>query len=60
MWGNERDKYDFQKAEFNKKTGHFTQLVWKGTTDVGCGKKAGVRDLTGGGFWFVSIGLEVM
>ncbi|KAK5652990.1 hypothetical protein OQA88_9276 [Cercophora sp. LCS_1] len=39
MWGNERDEYDFRKAEFDKKTGHFTQLVWKGTTDVGCGRR---------------------
>jgi uncharacterized protein YkwD len=39
MWGNERDQYDFRKAEFTMETGHFTQLVWKNTTDVGCGVK---------------------
>ncbi|KAM0430995.1 hypothetical protein ACHAPT_005629 [Fusarium lateritium] len=38
-WGEERDNYDFDKGEFSKKTGHFTQLVWRDTTDVGCGRK---------------------
>jgi uncharacterized protein YkwD len=38
-WGEERDKYNFKKGEFGKDTGHFTQLVWKTTTDVGCGRK---------------------
>lgn len=39
LWGNERDKYDFGNPGFDKETGHFTQLVWKNTTDVGCGRK---------------------
>ncbi|RSL39895.1 hypothetical protein CEP53_013733 [Fusarium sp. AF-6] len=38
-WGDERDDYNFKKGAFSKKTGHFTQLVWKDTTDVGCGRK---------------------
>lgn len=38
-WGEERDEYDFKKAEFSKATGHFTQLVWKNTTTVGCARK---------------------
>ncbi|RGP73352.1 hypothetical protein FLONG3_6388 [Fusarium longipes] len=38
-WGDERDKYDFDDAEFDEETGHFTQLVWKDTTTVGCGRK---------------------
>lgn len=36
LWGNERDEYNFGKGEFSKETGHFTQLVWKNTTAVGC------------------------
>ncbi|KAM5353976.1 hypothetical protein ACJ41O_000626 [Fusarium nematophilum] len=38
-WGDERDEYDFGDAEFSKETGHFTQLVWRDTTAVGCGRK---------------------
>ncbi|KAI1743238.1 CAP domain-containing protein [Xylaria scruposa] len=38
-WGDEREKYDFGKPGFSEQTGHFTQLVWKNTTDVGCGRK---------------------
>ncbi|KAK2879433.1 hypothetical protein FQN49_000893 [Arthroderma sp. PD_2] len=37
-WGGERDIYNFKKPTgFSKQTGHFTQLVWKGTTSLGCG-----------------------
>ncbi|CAG8890562.1 unnamed protein product [Penicillium egyptiacum] len=36
-WGNEGDMYNFGKPTgFTEETGHFTQLVWKSTTQVGC------------------------
>jgi Cysteine-rich secretory protein family len=36
-WGNERAHYDFSAPTgFSEKTGHFTQLVWKDTTSLGC------------------------
>ncbi|KAI0444373.1 CAP domain-containing protein [Xylaria telfairii] len=38
-WGDERAKYNFAKPGFSAATGHFTQLVWKSTTDVGCGRR---------------------
>ncbi|OAQ66760.1 SCP-like extracellular protein [Pochonia chlamydosporia 170] len=38
-WGNERDKYDFSDPQFGHDTGHFTQLVWKNTTAVGCDRR---------------------
>lgn len=37
-WGNESKDYDFANGAFAMSTGHFTQLVWKATTSVGCGK----------------------
>ncbi|OAA52866.1 CAP domain protein [Cordyceps fumosorosea ARSEF 2679] len=36
LWGNERVKYSFDAPSFTGETGHFTQLVWKSTTKVGC------------------------
>lgn len=38
-WGDERNEYDFKKGEFTHETGHFTQLVWKNTSTVGCGRR---------------------
>jgi uncharacterized protein YkwD len=38
-WGDERKDYNFNNPEFSETTGHFTQLVWKDTTTVGCGRK---------------------
>ncbi|KAI1289719.1 Golgi-associated plant pathogenesis-related protein 1 [Halotydeus destructor] len=37
-WYAEVDKYDYDKPGFSEQTGHFTQLVWKKTTRVGCGQ----------------------
>ncbi|KAF3041223.1 hypothetical protein E8E11_000913 [Didymella keratinophila] len=56
-WGNERKDYDFKKGEFSSATGHFTQLVWRNTTTVGCartecngGQKGGNGDAPG---WYI-------
>lgn len=35
-WYNEIKSYDFSKSEFSESTGHFTQVVWKNTKQVGC------------------------
>lgn len=48
-WGDEREEYNFKKGEFSVETGHFTQLVWKNTTDVGCGRR-----LCGESGWFLA------
>ena len=37
-WYNEHQNYDYNKNKFQKGTGHFTQLVWKETKEVGFGK----------------------
>ncbi|KAF7731795.1 hypothetical protein EC973_008310 [Apophysomyces ossiformis] len=38
-WYNEVKDYDYSNPGFSGKTGHFTQLVWKSTTEIGCGVK---------------------
>lgn len=47
-WGDERQYYDYNNPGFSEQTGHFTQLVWKNTTAVGCGSK-----LCGTSGWFL-------
>jgi len=37
-WGNEREQYNYDNPGFSEETGHFTQLVWKSTSTVGCGR----------------------
>uniref|UniRef100_A0AC35UG18 ZP domain-containing protein n=1 Tax=Rhabditophanes sp. KR3021 TaxID=114890 RepID=A0AC35UG18_9BILA len=37
MWYNEVKDYDFKKGVFTPTTGHFTQLVWKNSRQVGFG-----------------------
>jgi uncharacterized protein YkwD len=37
MWYGEISKYDFRRGGFSMETGHFTQVVWRGTTKIGCG-----------------------
>jgi pathogenesis-related protein 1 len=38
MWASEVGVYDFSRPGFSMQAGHFTQVVWKGTSFVGCGK----------------------
>lgn len=35
-WYDEIKDYDFSKNEFSSSTGHFTQVVWKDSTEIGC------------------------
>lgn len=37
-WGLERTTYNYEKPGFAEATGHFTQVVWKGSTYVGCAR----------------------
>ncbi|EPE08719.1 scp-like extracellular protein [Ophiostoma piceae UAMH 11346] len=38
-WGNERREYNFKNPGFTEETGHFSQLVWKTSVTVGCGRR---------------------
>jgi uncharacterized protein YkwD len=38
MWYSEVSKYDFAMPGFSSDTGHFTQVVWRGSTSLGCGR----------------------
>lgn len=35
-WGDEGQKYNYNLPGFSEETGHFTQLVWRATREVGC------------------------
>jgi len=49
LWGNEREQYNYDRPDFAEGTGHFTQLVWKNTSSVGCGRR-----LCGTRAWFLA------
>jgi len=45
-WYGEYNEYNYQAATFDGNSGHFTQVIWKGTTQVGCY----IRDCSGTGY----------
>ena len=47
-WYNEIQKYNFDKPGFHTGTGHFTQLVWKSSKELGMGTAQAAN-----GTWYV-------
>lgn len=46
-WYGEVADYDFNRPGFSPQTGHFTQVVWTTSTELGCG----VAACNGGEIW---------
>ena len=36
-WYNEKNNYNFNLNQYQKETGHFTQMIWKNTKEIGSG-----------------------
>jgi len=53
MWVSEFKDYNFGSGDFGETTGHFTQVVWKTTTEVGCAVKTSCKDQYGGTFEYI-------
>lgn len=46
-WYDEHRRHNFKSKRFAMNTGHFTQVVWRETTELGCGK----AECNGGDIW---------
>lgn len=42
-WYGEIAQYNYSKPGFTMNTGHFTQVVWKGSHEIGCGSAKSKR-----------------
>jgi len=45
-WYNEINFYNFEEPGFTLDTAHFTQIIWKNTTKIGCGASVGKDGVT--------------
>lgn len=49
-WYEEESNYNYGNPGFDVNAGHFTQIVWKDTTQLGCGVAQGSRNFGGRDF----------
>jgi pathogenesis-related protein 1 len=43
QWASEARDYDYASNRCNRVCGHYTQIVWRGTRELGCGVALGPR-----------------
>ncbi|KAM3716975.1 Golgi-associated plant pathogenesis-related protein [Dirofilaria immitis] len=43
IWSREAEDFDFERPRWNPKTQHFTQIVWKETTEMGIARQWNTR-----------------
>jgi pathogenesis-related protein 1 len=43
QWASESRNYDYASNRCSGVCGHYTQIVWRGTTELGCGVAAGPK-----------------
>ncbi len=41
IWYDEKDNFDFKKPDYKENSGYFSQMVWKGSKEVGIGVAEG-------------------
>ncbi len=46
-WYEEIKDYDFNNPQFSLATGHFTQVVWKNSKNLGCATAQGTKNMEG-------------
>jgi hypothetical protein len=46
-WYNEVSQYNYNHPGFSHETGHFTQVVWKNSHQLGCGTAQGIKQMDG-------------
>jgi glioma pathogenesis-related protein 2 len=46
-WYDEVSKYNYNNPGFSTDTGHFTQVVWKSSTQLGCSVARGTKTMNG-------------
>ncbi len=46
-WYEEVADYNYANPGFSSATGHFTQVVWQGSTQLGCGAAQGAKTING-------------
>jgi uncharacterized protein YkwD len=49
-WYNEVSAYNYANPGYSSQTGHFTQVVWKSSTQLGCGAAQGTKTINGNNY----------